>query len=436
MWGNWSEARTTQAGVYITQDNAMKVGVAYAAVRLIADAVSMLPMDAYVRNGDARAPYRPRPFWVVSPDIDGRPRSTFLRQWLVSKLTSHAACVRVLYGASGDVLGFSVLDPKRVEPRRDADGRLFYSIDGGRFRLSPSELIYDAEVIPPGEDKGLSRVDTLRETFGLTQALQDWSASFFGSGSTAGGIIEVPTELNGEQARQLQDGWERGHRGLRRAHRPGVLSGGAKWVQTTVNPDDAQALQAREFAVEEIARLFRIPPNMLQSQKPGSIAYSSREQDAIQFVSFTLLPYVEAIESHLSRFLPGGAFVRLNVDGLLRASLTDRYAAYSTGMQAGFLNINTIHRLEDLEPVDGGESYRVPLSHVDLAAADLTATQMRVDMLGTLVSAGFDPQSAAQAVGLPVIATSDGDSTDDPDEPSDPADDMAEDMAEEDTTDD
>ena len=396
--------RRTRAGVSITEDNSMRIAALYAAVRLISDSVSMLPMDTYVRVNGERRPYRPKPGWVEVPDVDGRPRQAFLQQWLISKLVSHAACVRIVRSEDGEPVGFSVLNPQRVQPRRNGAGQVFYVVDDGAYTVAASDMIYDAEVIKPGEVKGTSRVDEMRETLGLTQALTEWSASFFGNGSHAAGIIEVPGEMTQEQAKGVQDAWEEGHKGLRKAHRPGILAGGAKWQQTSVDPDKAQAIQAREFALEEIARIFRIPPAMLQSTKPGTMAYASREQDAQQFVTFTLLPYITALESHLSRLLPGDVFVKFNVDGLLRASLTERYAAYSQGVQAGFLSINDIHRLEDMRPVDGGDVLRVPLSHVDLNAANVTEMDMRVTMATQLINVGFDPEATLGALSLPSVA--------------------------------
>jgi len=396
--------RRTLAGVSITEDNSLRIAAAYAAVRLIADSVSMLPMDTYVRVNGERRPYRPKPSWVDFPDLDGRPRQAFLQQWLVSKLVSHGACIRILRDDAGDVLGFSALDPMRVEPKRNAAGQVFYVVDNGAYTVNAADMIYDAELIRPGSIKGSGRVDEMRETFGLTKALTDWSATFFGNGSNAGGIIEVPGEMTREQANGLQDAWETGHKGLRKAHRPGILSGGAKWVQTSVDPDKAQALQAREFAVEEVARIFRIPPAMLQSTKPGTMSYASREQDALQYVTFTLLPYLTAIEAHLSKLLPGDVFVKFNVDGLLRASLQDRYAAYSQGIQAGFLSINDIHRLEDMRPVDGGDVYRVPLANVNLSAANVVEQDLLVGMATKLINVGFAPEQVMSALGLPTVA--------------------------------
>ena len=393
----------TASGVSITQDTALKVNAVYAAVRLISDVCSMLPVDTYVRLNGERRPYRPKPAWVNDPDADDLTRQQFYTQWLVSKLTSHAACVRILRDTAGEVVALSVLNPRRVERRRNAAGEVEYAVDGGKFILTSDEMIYDSEMIPAGALMGLSRVDLLKETFGLTQALETFAGAFFGNGTTQSGVIEVPGEVTEDQAGKIQDGWEKGHKGLRKAHRPGVLSGGARWVKTSVDPDEAQMIASREFAVEEVARAFRIAPSLLGSQKPGSVAYASREQDALQFVTYTLLPYLNAIELLLGRLLPGTVFLRFTVDSLLRASLADRYAAYSTGIQSGFLSINDIHRTEDMTPVTGGDEYRVPLANVNLSAANITEDDMKVAMAAKLINVGFEPDGVLSALGMSPI---------------------------------
>jgi len=134
------------------------------------------------------------------------------------------------------------------------------------------------------------------------------------------------------------------------------------------------------------------------------MSYASVEENSKQFVTYTLLPYISKIEQAYSPMLSGGAFMRFNVDGLLRANLTERFAAYSSATQAGFLSINDIHALEDMTPVEGGDVYRVPLANVDLGAASITELDKRVGMVMRLIQVGFDPESAAAAVGLPPIA--------------------------------
>ena len=394
----------TLAGVSITQENSITIGAVYASVRLISDVISTLPVDTYVTNAGQRQIF-PMPEWLVDPEPDmSVTRADHFQMVLVSLLIDGNAFVRKLRNPNtGDIVALSVIAPHRVKVIRNSLGFIEYKLDDGNRIISDADMIHITELRRPGVLRGVSRIDTLRQTLGLSKALEDFSAQFFGTGSTVSGIIETPHEMTQDQAIELKNNWEREHKGLRKAYRPGILTGGAKFVKTTVDPDEAQMLGSREFSVEEIARIFRIPPHLLQSTKPGSMSYASVEENSKQFVTYTLLPYISKIEQAYQPMLPNNAFMRFNVDGLLRANLTERFAAYSSATQAGFLSINDIHRLEDMTPVDGGDVYRVPLANVDLGAASITELDKRVMMAVRLVNAGFEPAAASAAVGLPAI---------------------------------
>lgn len=395
----------THAGVSVSQETALKVNTVYAAVRLIADCVSMLPVAPFYRLNGTRLPFGPRPVWLDTPDPDGGTRQTHLQQVLVSMLIDGNAFVRILRDADTSApIALSVLAPKRVEPKRGVNGRVYYSVDQGKFTVDAMDMIHIPELAIPGQLRGVSRVDELRESIGLTKALDDFAARFFGNSSVTNGIIEVPGEMDPDQARETLDGFEKWHRGLRKSHRPGLLSGGAKWVKTGVDPDEAQMIQSREFAVLETCRLFKIPPHLLGVVTRGAQSYASVEENNKAFVQFTLLPYITKIEDAYSqKLLPGGAFLKFNVDALLRASLADRYASYAQGTIGGFLSINDVHKAEDLPPVDGGDAYRVPLANVHLGAADIVETDHRVSMATRLVNVGYDPAAVLKALSLPPI---------------------------------
>jgi hypothetical protein len=149
--------------------------------------------------------------------------------------------------------------------------------------------------------------------------------------------------------------------------------------------------------------VFRIPQHMLQVAAPGVQSYASNEENAIQFATYTLRPYIAKLEAAYSRLLPGDAFMRWNLDGLLRGDLQSRYSAYSTALQSGFMSINDVRRIEDFRPVGGGDAYRVPLANVNVEAANITEQEKRVAMLSRLVQLGFDPSESLQVVGLPSI---------------------------------
>jgi len=388
----------------VTQDNALRCNTVFAAVHLISDSISMLPVGQFTRKGGAREPLYPRAVWLSEPDPDGSTWQSFMKSWLVSKLISHAACVRILRSDTDAVLGFVLLDPRRVQRRQDERGRIFFTVDSVH-RVEKRDMIYDAELIPAGQLMGVSRVDTLRETFGLAQALEQFAATFFGNGAHTTGVITTPESVTMEQAKEIKGAWDDSHKGVDRANGTGLLGGGASWVKTSTDPDEAQMIESREFAIGDVARAFRIPPTMLGSTKSGTQGYASREQDSIQFVTYTLMPYLTAIEDHLSPLLPvRGAFIKFNIDGLLRASLTDRYAAHSSASDAGWITFNEIRSREDLPPVPGGDELRVPLENVPMSANAITAQKMTVEMALTLFQAGFKDQAILAYLGLPPIA--------------------------------
>lgn len=405
IWGAGDVLETTtKAGTVINQRNSLAITTVYSCVRLISDTISTLPLDAFRRVDGNRVPLRPKPIWVDAPEIESTAgRIDHYQQVMVSLLLDGNAFTRIIRDANG-VIGLVVLDPQRVQINRDNPQRTIqYTIDGGASIVPRDEMIHITEMRLPGNLRGVSRIEQVKESLGLSAALQEFSARFFGQGSVTSGLIEFPGNLTEEQAKSLVDSYEQAHKGLRRSHRPGVLSGGAKFQKTGVDPNEAQMLESREFSVEEIARVFRVPLHMIQVAKPGAMSYASVEQNAIQFVTYTLRPYIEKIESAYSRLLPSGAFLKFNVDGLLRGDIQTRYSAFSTGLQSGFLSINDVRRLEDLRPADGGDVYRVPLANVDLPAANLVELSKRAEIAQRLVLSGYNPSAVLDAVGLPPI---------------------------------
>ena len=397
-------AQQTYAGTVITYDTSLKIGAVYACVRLLADTISTLPVDTFYREGGSRLVFRPKPIWVETPDI-GMAREDFLQQAMVSLLLDGNVFIRIFRGRSGEVTSLTVLNPTRVEVRRNpATREVEYAIDGTAGAvLTAAEVLHITELRRSGALRGVSRIEEVKQALGLASALEEFSARFFGQGSTTQGLIEWPGNLTKEQAKDLADGFEEGHKGLRRAHRPGVLFGGAKFVKTGVDPNEAQMLESRQFAVEEIARIFRCPLHLLQVSTPGAMSYASVEQNAIQFAQYTLRPIISKFETALSTLLPGPAFVKFNLDAILRGDIQTRFAAYSTGQLAGFLSVNDVRRLEDYAPAPGGDDYRVPLANVNLAAANIVETDRKTQMLTRLIMAGFDPAEALKALDMPPI---------------------------------
>jgi HK97 family phage portal protein len=390
----------TEAGVTINADSAFKIVAFFSAVSLYSDTISTLPVDSFIRLDGDRKPYRPRPTWIDQPDVD-LSRQAHYGQVVTSLLVNGNAYTRVFRDRNGDVVNLVVIDPLKVKVERSALGRKIFTIDGEPKPLTSKEVIHIIDLAVPGSLYGISRIDKLKDALGVATALQNFAARFFMQGATTQGVIEFPGNLIPEQLRAIQEGFDSRHRGWRKSHKTGVLFGGATYKDTSVPNDQAQFLESRRFAVEEIARAFNIPLHMLGI--PGTNTYASVEQNNLQWISHSLRPILEKIEWSYSQLLPGNAFIKFNFNALLRGDLQSRATAYSILLQQGASTINEVRKLEDLSPVEGGDVPRVPLANVSLSAANLQETQLRVDMADKLVKDGFDPTGVLAALSLPPI---------------------------------
>jgi HK97 family phage portal protein len=392
----------------IDSKTVFQVNAVYSAVSLIADTISTLPLDCFIRIDGQRRAFRPKPSWVEKPDM-ALPRVAFYNSVIVSLLLDGNAFVRVFSNRAGEVVNLVVLNPRTVTIKRNGQGRLVFTVEGEEKTLSQEEMIFIPDVLRPGTIRGVSRVEALKENFGLALALEKFASTFFGNGTNLSGVIETDSNLTKEQAENLRNSFDNAHRGWRRGHRTGILSGGAKFKTTQIDPESSQSIEARRFAVEDVARAFNIPANMLNI--PGTTTYASVEQNNIQFITHTLRPIVQKLEDAFSPLMtryPGGetAFIKWNLDGLARADIQARTSAYSTMIQSGVMSINDVRRLEDMSDIDdpAASNVRVPLANINIEGADLVAEEKRVKMAQILVLSGYDPAEALVAVGLGPIA--------------------------------
>jgi HK97 family phage portal protein len=395
------------SGTNITSESAFQVNAIYSAISLIADTISTLPLDVFVRRDGARYPFRPAPAWVQNPDVD-LPREAFYSSVIVSLLLEGNAFIRVFSNERGEVVNLVVLNPTTVEVKRNGLGRLTFTVRGEKKALSSEEIVFIPDVLRPGTVRGVSRLEALKENWGLALAMEKFSATFFGQGTNLAGVIEFPGNLTQEQSDQLRNGFDKAHQGWQRGHKTGVLSGGATWKSTQIDPDKSTLVESRNMAVADVARAFNIPVHLMGL--PGTNSYASVEESNRAWLSTSITPLVSKVEGAMSPLMmrtPGGenAFLKFNLDGLLRANIQARASSYSTGLQAGYLTINDVRRLEDLRPIDdpSADTVRVPLANVNIDAATLTAEDKKVLMAQRLITSGFKPEQVLASLGLPAI---------------------------------
>ena len=391
--------KPSASGMTVNEDTSLKLSAVYACVRLISDTVSTLPYDQFIRRDGQRFPYRPKDGWVGRPSME-MPPTTFWKQVLISLLLDGNAFV-LISRSGNEIVELTPLNPKQVRIEKE-NGRKVYIIAENR-RVTDDQMLHVTEMLMPGQLRGVSRIEQAKESLGLGLALEEYAAQFFGNGAYAGGVLEFPDKLSPEQRKEIRETWNSVHQGPRRAHRVGMLWGGGKFNPLTVDPSASQLVDQRKFAVEEVARIFRVPPFMLGVSENAAMAFASIEQQQLFFRQHTIQPYVQIIEDHFQQLLENpSTFLKFNMSSIVRADLATRYSSYNTALLAGFMSVNDVRRLEDMGPVDEGDQYRVPLQNIPLTDAQVISMKEKASVAQSLAISGYTPESIAELVGLDV----------------------------------
>jgi HK97 family phage portal protein len=396
--------RVPPVGDHTDVHQALNLNAYLSGIRLLADTVSTLPVDAYIRQDGVRRAYRPKPNWLTSPD-PRNPTQTMqsvISQAIISLYSDGNAFIATLRDDSGEVQELHVLDPKRVTIRRGADGAPVYVIrhaNNATVEAGPDEIKHVPLIRLAGEERG---IDLLRASAGALNtglAIEEFAANYFSNGASPSGVVTVPSEMKADVAASLRDQLARAQTGGKRWSLM-MLTGGADFKEYKgIDPEQTQLLSSRTFTVLQVCRLLRIPPMMLAVTEGNAMSYSSVEQQSLAFVRDTVRPLAGIIESALSPLITNPqAFVRFSLEGLLRGASADRAAYYTQLLGNGVLSVNDVRALEDQRPVDGGDSYRMPLNEAPNFA--LAETKAKADVLASLVSSGVALDEARRIVGV------------------------------------
>ena len=279
---------------------------------------------------------------------------------------------RFIRNGKGEVVGLYPLMPDRMTVNRDEKGRLYYeymvssddakTLKDGTVRLSP----YDVLHIPGlGFDGlvGYSPIAMAKNAIGLAIAAEEYGSKFYANGATPSGILEYPGTV--KEPDKVRESWNAGFGGSSNAHKIAVLEEGMKYTPISISPNEAQFLETRKFQINEIARIFRVPPHMVGDLEKSS--FSNIEQQSLEFVKYTLEPWLVRWEQAMQRSLipqddKSKYFIKFNVDGLLRGDYQSRMQGYATARQNGWMSANDIRELENLDRIpaeDGGDLYLI-----------------------------------------------------------------------------
>ena len=376
----------TTSGKPVNERTAMQTTAVYACVRILAEAVASLPLHVYEYQDDGgKKLVHDHPLYYLLHDEPNPEMTSFVfRETLMSHLLIWGnAYAQIIRDGAGRVLGLYPLLPDKMDVQRDDCGNIYYVYsrnsdenpmfkEYGDIRLKAEDVLH----IPGlGFDGliGYSPIAMAKNAVGMTLACEEYGASFFANGANPGGVLEHPGVL--KDPSKVRESWNSVYRGVSNAHKIAVLEEGMKYQQIGIPPEEAQFLETRKFQINEIARLYRIPPHMVGDLDKSS--FSNIEQQSLEFVKYTLDPWVIRWEQSLQKslLLPGEKgkyFIKLNVDGLLRGDYQSRMNGYAVGRQNGWFSANDIREMENMNPIpdeEGGNLYLINGAMTKLADA-------------------------------------------------------------------
>ena len=375
----------SSAGKNVNERSAMQMTAVYACVRILSEAIAGLPLHMYQYEEDgSKKRAVDHPLYRLLHDEPNPEMTSFVfRETLMTHLLLWGnAYAQIIRNGKGEIIALYPLMPNRMEVDRDKNGKLYYkyttaaedakTMKGSTVILDPSDVLH---VPGLGFDGlvGYSPIAMAKNAIGLAIATEEYGSKFFANGAAPSGVLEHPGTI--KDPSRIRDSWNATFGGSGNANKIAVLEEGMKYTAISISPEQAQFLETRKFQIDEIARIFRVPPHMVGDLEKSS--FSNIEQQSLEFVKYTLDPWVVRWEQALCRALftedeKKAYFFRFNVEGLLRGDYQSRMQGYATARQNGWMSANDIRELEDLDRIpaeDGGDLYLVngnmlPLSQI------------------------------------------------------------------------
>ena len=365
----------TTSGKAVTERSAMQMTAVYSCVRILAEAIAGLPVHLYKYKPDGgKEKAIDHPLYLLLHDEPNPEMSSFVfRETLMTHLLLWGnAYAQVIRNGKNEVVALYPLMPNKMTVDRDEHGQLYYEYQrsndeaptskGSTVILKPTDVLH----IPGlGFDGlvGYSPIAMAKNAIGMAIACEEYGAKFFANGAAPGGVLEHPGTIKDPQ--RVRESWQSTFGGSGNSNKIAVLEEGMKYTPIGISPEQAQFLETRKFQINEIARIFRVPPHMVGDLEKSS--FSNIEQQSLEFVKYTLDPWVIRWEQSIQRTLLTPEekklyYVKFNVEGLLRGDYQSRMNGYAIGRQNGWMSANDIRELENLDRIpaeEGGDLYLI-----------------------------------------------------------------------------
>jgi HK97 family phage portal protein len=384
----FASGRTEWTGVQVTDEIALTYSAVFACVKVLAETMASVPLVLYERRDRGRVRATEHPIYRLLHDAPNPEMSASeLRETMMGGIGLRGNGLALIErNSDGSARYLWPMRPDRTELIRKS-GRLWYvvQIDGGEQRAIKSDDVHHVRGLGSTGLWGYAPVDLARESIGIGLATEEYAGRFYANDGTPGGILKHPGNLSEVAQKRLKESVEQAHQGLEKKHRIMIAEEGMEWQSMGVDPATAQAIEARRFGAEEIARWYRVPLHMIQHLERAT--FNNIEVLDLGFVKYTILPWITKWEQSVSRSILSagdverGLFAEFLLEGILRADTKARSEFYRALWGIGAMNQDEIRERENLNPIEGGlgATYYIPLNMIPAGTEPIASERDALD---------------------------------------------------------
>ena len=368
---------TSGSGKAVTVQSAIQLSTVYACVRVISETVASLPLGIYETVNDGNEKAMEHPLYRLLHDEPNSEMTSFVfREVMLAHLLLYGnSYSQIIRSGKNTVIGLYPLLPDHMDVDRDSKGNLTYTYttsDGKTVVMKPRDVLHIPGLGFDGV-MGYSPIALEKNAIGLGIASEEYGSKFFSNGARPSGILTHPNTVKNPKA--LRESWNSAYGGSSNSNRVAILEEGMKFEPIAIPNNEAQFLETRKFQVDEICRIYRVPPHLVGNLEHAT--FSNIEHQSIDFAVHTIRPWLVRIEQAMNRALlsdqeKGRFFVQFNIDGLMRGDYKSRMEGYAIGRQNGWLSANDIRALENQNPIpkeEGGDAYLVNGNMISISTA-------------------------------------------------------------------
>ena len=368
---------TSGSGKSVTVQSAIQLSTVYACVRVISETIASLPLGIYETVNDGNEKATDHPLYKLLHDEPNSEMTSFVfREVMLAHLLLYGnSYSQIIRSGKNQVIGLYPLLPDHMDVDRDSKGNLTYTYttsDGKTVSIKPRDVLHIPGLGFDGV-MGYSPIALEKNAIGLGIASEEYGSKFFSNGARPSGILTHPNTVKNPKA--LRESWNSAYGGSSNSNRVAILEEGMRFEPIAIPNNEAQFLETRKFQVDEICRIFRVPPHLVGNLEHAT--FSNIEHQSIDFAVHTIRPWLVRIEQAMNRALlsdqeKGRFFVQFNIDGLMRGDYKSRMEGYAIGRQNGWLSANDIRALENQNPIpadQGGDAYLVNGNMISISTA-------------------------------------------------------------------